>query len=284
MYSNDCFLYLEKRRGSFRTRLVLLHPTRSIHKKPLHCSLPLAHRHERSNGTCMCLCASCYTQSVFVYDVSQHRKYGPVETCAMCTLRRQKRQGYFVRQKIRRQTRHMHTLALQIIIMALTLARSSRPEVGGDNSPIRRVAFAQRVTPCHNHMCIIVQATTIRGRRFSNQLISHKHKCTAQRTTCAVRTVREDGRRDLTRENENYISSCFHQKCLHRTSVIIACVSSYKQQPNLLFTKRYFRKSFFYRTTTYSRLCSSEHTCMKILILAGFLRLGVVYSEKNWGP
>ena len=40
------------------------------------------------------------------------------------------------------------------------------------------------------------------------------------------------------------------------------------------------KKIFFYPTTTYSRLCNSEHTCMKILFLAGFLTLGVISSEK----
>ena len=42
-------------------------------------------------------------------------------------------------------------------------------------------------------------------------------------------------------------------------------------------------KYFLYPTSTYSRLCSSEHTCMKILITAGFLTLGVIYSVKNVG-
>ena len=33
---------------------------------------------------------------------------------------------------------------------------------------------------------------------------------------------------------------------------------------NLLFQKKYFRKTLFYPTTAYSRLCNSEHTCMKV--------------------
>ena len=55
---------------------------------------------------------------------------------------------------------------------------------------------------------------------------------------------------------------------------------------NLLFNKRYSRKAFSNPHTTYSWLCSSEHTCMKILFLAGFLTLlvGVIYSLKIWGP
>ena len=41
--------------------------------------------------------------------------------------------------------------------------------------------------------------------------------------------------------------------------------------------------TFFCPTTTYSRLCSADHTCMKILFLPGFLTLGVIYSEKKFG-
>ena len=39
-------------------------------------------------------------------------------------------------------------------------------------------------------------------------------------------------------------------------------------------------KNLFCPTTTYSGLCSSDHTCMKNLFLVGFLGLGVIYSEK----
>ena len=49
------------------------------------------------------------------------------------------------------------------------------------------------------------------------------------------------------------------------------------------FNKRYFRKTLFFPTTTYSGLCSSHHTCMKILFLAGFLGLCVIYPEKHFG-
>ena len=38
----------------------------------------------------------------------------------------------------------------------------------------------------------------------------------------------------------------------------------------LLFKKIHFRKPLFYPTTTYSWLCSSEHTYMKNLIATGF--------------
>ena len=43
------------------------------------------------------------------------------------------------------------------------------------------------------------------------------------------------------------------------------------------------KQHIFCFTSTYSRLCSADHTCMKILFLAGFLNLGVIYSEKNVG-
>ena len=43
-----------------------------------------------------------------------------------------------------------------------------------------------------------------------------------------------------------------------------------------------FPKYFFCPATTYSGLCSSDHTCMKILFLIGFLGLGVICSDKNF--
>ena len=47
----------------------------------------------------------------------------------------------------------------------------------------------------------------------------------------------------------------------------------------LLFRLRYFQKTlFFYHTTTYSRVCSSDHTCTKTSFLVGVLGLGVIYS------
>ena len=39
----------------------------------------------------------------------------------------------------------------------------------------------------------------------------------------------------------------------------------------------------FYHTTTYSRVCSSDHTYTKNSFLVGFLGLGVIYSEKKLG-
>ena len=49
---------------------------------------------------------------------------------------------------------------------------------------------------------------------------------------------------------------------------------------NLLFRLRSFKKPFFCPATTYSRLCSADHTCIKILFVEGFLRTGVIYSKK----
>ena len=49
---------------------------------------------------------------------------------------------------------------------------------------------------------------------------------------------------------------------------------------NLLLRLKYFPKTLFCPTTIFSGLCSSDHPCMKILFLVGFLGLGVIYSEK----
>ena len=43
------------------------------------------------------------------------------------------------------------------------------------------------------------------------------------------------------------------------------------------------KNTFFYHTTTYSRVCSSDHTCTKKSFLVGVLGLGVIYSEKKFG-
>ena len=43
------------------------------------------------------------------------------------------------------------------------------------------------------------------------------------------------------------------------------------------------KNTIFAPTTTYSRLCSADHTCMETLFLAGFFRPGVIYSETNFG-
>ena len=43
------------------------------------------------------------------------------------------------------------------------------------------------------------------------------------------------------------------------------------------------KNTCFCLTTTYSGLCSSDHTCIKILFLVGFLVLGVIYSGKSFG-
>ena len=51
-----------------------------------------------------------------------------------------------------------------------------------------------------------------------------------------------------------------------------------------MFRLRYFKKkNFFYHTTTYSRVCSSDHTCTKNSFLVGVLGLGVINSEKILG-
>ena len=39
----------------------------------------------------------------------------------------------------------------------------------------------------------------------------------------------------------------------------------------------------FVPTSTYSGLCNSDHRCMAIQFLLGFLGLGVIYSENNFG-
>ena len=52
----------------------------------------------------------------------------------------------------------------------------------------------------------------------------------------------------------------------------------------LLLRLKKFPKTLFYPTTTYSGVCSSDHTCKKILFLEELLGLGVIYSEKILGP
>ena len=56
------------------------------------------------------------------------------------------------------------------------------------------------------------------------------------------------------------------------------------ENPEFAAQKEIFQKKhFFCPTITYSRLCTADHTYMKILFLAGFLRPGVIYSEKILG-
>ena len=63
---------------------------------------------------------------------------------------------------------------------------------------------------------------------------------------------------------------------------MVPSLGKLSRMSNLLFRLRYFKKNtFFCPTTTYSRLCSADHTCMKILV--GFLCPGVIYSEKILG-
>ena len=54
----------------------------------------------------------------------------------------------------------------------------------------------------------------------------------------------------------------------------LASLGKLSRMSNFLFKKRCFRKTLFCHTTTYSRLCSSEYTCMKNLILAVFFDPG----------
>ena len=64
---------------------------------------------------------------------------------------------------------------------------------------------------------------------------------------------------------------------------VIPSLGNFWECPIFCSTRDISEKHLFYPTTTYSRLCSSEHTCMKILILAGLLTPGMIYSENNLG-
>ena len=63
----------------------------------------------------------------------------------------------------------------------------------------------------------------------------------------------------------------------------VPSLGNYRECPIFCSKRDISENTFFNPTTPYSGLCSSHHTCMKILFRAGFLGLGVIYSEKNFG-
>ena len=66
------------------------------------------------------------------------------------------------------------------------------------------------------------------------------------------------------------------------SAIFLAFKEKYWESPICCSDWNISPKHFFCPTTTYSGLCSSDHTCMKILFLVGFLGLGVIYSEKHF--
>ena len=68
--------------------------------------------------------------------------------------------------------------------------------------------------------------------------------------------------------------------CLEYALIIRKTIENWKLAIHIEIFQKY---TCFCPTTTFSRLCSADDTCMKILILADFLRPGVIYSEKHLG-